>query len=48
MIEQNIFPRAQLLHFTGANLPQSGGAAQPHVTAGIPPLQLLKHANYAV
>src|SRR4029077_6553357 len=37
----------RLLHFTRANLPQGSGAAQPHVTAGIPVLQLFESANHA-
>src|SRR5258708_18844357 len=37
----------RLLHFARANLPQGGGAAQPHVAAGITALQLFQRANHA-
>src|SRR6266478_6895389 len=37
----------RLLHFTRANLSQGSRAAQPHVTAGIPVLQLFQSANHA-
>src|SRR5258708_40181929 len=37
----------RLLHFARANLPQGGGAAQPHVAAGITALQLFQRSNHA-
>src|SRR5215470_19854352 len=45
IMRQNL--SGELLHFARPNLPQSSGAAQPHVTVGIPMLQLLKNANHA-
>src|SRR6266852_925494 len=47
IVERNSSPSDRLLYFTRANLPQSGGAAQPHIAAGIPALQLFEHANHA-
>src|SRR5260370_4484168 len=45
--ELDFQPSDWSLRFARANLPQGGGAAHPHVAAGIPALQLLQHANHA-
>src|SRR6266849_3922458 len=47
IVERNSLPSDRLLYFARANLPQSGGAAQPHIAAGIPALQQFEHANHA-
>jgi len=46
IVERNLLPSERLLYFPRTNLPQRGGAAQPHVTAGIAALQLLQGANH--
>src|SRR5882724_10170534 len=46
IVKRNFLPSKRLLYFPRTNLPQRGGAAQPHVTAGVAALQLLQGANH--
>src|SRR5260370_9163761 len=47
IIEIGLYTSDWSLRFARGNLPEGGGAARPHVAAGIPGLQLLQHANHA-
>src|SRR5260370_4017609 len=47
IIEIGLYTSDWSLRFARANLPQGGGAAHPHVDAGIPAVQLWQHANHA-